>query len=82
MTDKPLVLEIPEELLQFAEATHLDLRQTIIEMLEQKRQVVMQSSPLNTTSALRELGYLAGQVHISADFDDDLPESFWLGDSA
>lgn len=31
---------------------------------------------------LRQIGYLQGQIWVSDDFDDELPDSFWLGDEA
>lgn len=36
MSEKSLVLALPEELLDRAQAAHLDLRQVLIEALEQK----------------------------------------------
>jgi antitoxin (DNA-binding transcriptional repressor) of toxin-antitoxin stability system len=29
----------------------------------------------------RESGFLKGQIHTTEDFDDPLPDSFWLGES-
>src|SRR5690349_14859156 len=36
MSDKSLMLQLPEELIERAEAAHLDLRQVLLEALEQK----------------------------------------------
>ncbi len=36
MSDKPLTVEIPEELLARAQAANIDVRQTLIEALEHK----------------------------------------------
>jgi hypothetical protein len=36
MSDKSLILELPEELLHRAQAAHLDLRQVLIEAIERK----------------------------------------------
>jgi hypothetical protein len=36
MSNKPLVLELPEELIERAEAAHIDLRQALIQTIERE----------------------------------------------
>lgn len=108
MSDKSFVLNIPEQLLQLAQAANIDLHQTMIEALERKIQAqnltprsvlpmngdaiqpslaeieaAIKASEARVASGeypLRQIGYLQDQLWISDDFDDELPESFWLGD--
>ena len=96
MTDKSLVLALPEELLGRAQAAQLDLRQVLIEALEQKLpreddgikpsleevEAAIQASMERIASdkaELRVLGLHAGEMWMSDDFDDPLPDEFWFG---
>ncbi len=46
MSDKPLLLDIPEELLAQAQAAHVDMRRIVIEALENE----VRRSPITDTS--------------------------------
>jgi hypothetical protein len=98
VSDKPLILTLPEELIERAQAANLDLRQLLIETLEDRLSqvesdlvqiITSRLPPDRAESALqalqhgqRVLGLHAGTIWISADFDDPLPDEFWLGDDA
>ena len=96
MSDKSLVLELPADLLDRAQAANLDLRQVLIEALEQKLpqsddgilptleevEAALQKSMERIANAdpseLRILGLHEGTGWVSDDFDDPLPDEFWL----
>lgn len=108
MRDKPLTIEIPEDLLNRAQLAHIDVRRTLIEALEEavaaagavvppdaelvhrgpsraEIEAAIQESEARLASpdaARRVLGLNAGTVWISDDFDEELPDTFWLGDDA
>lgn len=96
MSDKSFTLVLPEELIERAQAAKLDLRQVLIEALEQKLppqdegikpsleeiEAAIQASIQRIASGeadLRILGLHAGTTWVSDDFDDPLPDEFWLG---
>src|SRR5258706_14218501 len=97
MTDKSLVIELPAELLNRAQAAQLDLRQVLIDALEQKLplppddgirptlaeveaayQASLERIAKADPSSLRILGLREGTGSMSDDFDDPLPDEFWL----
>ena len=95
MSDKSLILMVPEELYDRAQAAHLDLQQILIEALEQKFpkgdddivpsnediEAAIQRSLQRIASGetdLRVLGLNAGTSWVGDDFDDALPDEFWL----
>jgi hypothetical protein len=41
--------------------------------------IVVEDTEENKPLKKREFGGLEGKIHISDDFDDELPDSFWLG---
>ncbi len=101
MTDKPLLLDIPEELLVQAQAAHVDMRRLMIEALENEvRRAQSVDSADGIRPSLQEIEaaiaasterVASGQVElrifgldkettwVSDDFDDPLPDEFWLG---
>lgn len=98
MTDKSLILTLPAELLDRANAANLDLRQLLLETLEEKLphfesdilEILKARLPAeNVEAALnalqqgqRILGLHAGTFWMSDDFDAELPNEFWLGEDA
>jgi hypothetical protein len=95
MSDKSLILALPEELIERAIAAKLDLRQVLIEALEQKLpqsdniispslddiEAAIQKSMQRISSGRgkrRILGLHAGMLIARDDFDDPLPDEFWL----
>lgn len=98
MSDKTFVVELPEDLLERATAAHLDLRQLFIETLEQNLPAVdseiveiimrrLTATKLNEAlqsvrKGERVFGLHAGAITVSDDFDDPLPDSFWLGNDS
>jgi len=95
MSDTPLVLALPDDLLERASAADLDLRQVLIEALEHRlpppKDEVSRILALRLPAAQVEaaqntlrngeriLGLHAGTITIRGDFDDPLPDEFWLG---
>lgn len=43
-------------------------------------QTEIKSKLLSDTKNQREFGQFKGQIHMTDDFDDELADSFWLGD--
>lgn len=98
MSDKPLVLELPADLLDRAYTANLDLRQLLIDALQSKLSFQedeilhilekrlppekVQAALHDVRSGKRILGLHADTIWISDDFDDELPDEFWLGDDA
>jgi hypothetical protein len=94
MADKTFVIQLPEDLLERANAAHIDLRQLFIDTLKQNlpaenaeiTQILQQRLPAaradEALKALRNgeriLGLHAGVITVRDDFDDPLPDSFWL----
>jgi uncharacterized membrane protein len=97
MSDKEFVLALPEELLERALAANLDLRQVLIESLNDR----LPDLPAETLAILKKrlpadqvvgalqaiqngervLGLHAGVIGDTSAFDDPLPDDFWLGDA-
>lgn len=108
MSDKPITIALPEELLSEVESAQIDVRQIMIEALKREidrlhsansdpdlslarypsdaeiDQAIQES--LKRVAAggagLRQLGLNPGSIWMSDDFDDELPDEFWLGDDA
>jgi hypothetical protein len=95
MSDKSLILALPEELIERASAAKLDLRQVLIEALKQKLpqsdeaispsldeiEAAIQNSMQRISLGkgdTRILGLHAGLLVANNDFDDPLPDEFWL----
>ena len=55
---------------------HLQLPETI--KAQKAKVIVLFEDDIVQPSKLITLGLLEGQTHISEDFDDPLPDSFWL----
>lgn len=98
MSDKAFVVEIPEDLLNRAQAAHVDVRRVLIDALEQEVRRLQIDQPVSPSreeveAAVQEslrrvasgqgdfrvLGLHAGTSWVSDDFDDPLPDEFWLG---
>lgn len=49
-------------------------------LLVEREMPLARLTPVENDKSLRVPGLFAGQIWISDDFDDPLPDSFWLGD--
>jgi len=104
MSDKSLVLELPEELIELAEVAHIDLRQIVIRAIEQEiaetaRHITIDPVQAELTMAEKEAelarllpperlaeglrllhegkpipALFAGKITMRADFDNPLPD--------
>jgi Protein of unknown function (DUF2281) len=75
--------EIPEHVLRALKILSPEQRQqafAFIEFLSQTQPPTSQPQP-TTPKKPRVFGQYAGRITMSADFDDPLPDSFWLGES-
>jgi hypothetical protein len=108
MSDKQVIIELPEELVDKANAAQIDMRAVVEKALllelaqrqtrrvynhekivpftmEEKREYLRKVlSPERLEAALRDLeegirtpGLWTGQIWVSDDFDDPLPDEFW-----
>jgi hypothetical protein len=94
MSDTVLTLEIPEALVERAQAVQIDLRQTLIDALQAKLPPIKEDVEIllqhrlsgNALEAAlrayrsgeRVLGLHVGAFWMSEDFNDPLPDEFWL----
>ncbi|BAU12683.1 unknown protein [Leptolyngbya sp. NIES-3755] len=75
--------EIPEHILTALQVLAPEQRQqafAFIEFLYQSQQATPQQQPI-APKKQRVFGQYAGKISMSEDFDDPLPDSFWLGES-
>ncbi|HTL90550.1 MAG TPA: DUF2281 domain-containing protein [Leptolyngbya sp.] len=75
-------IEIPDRILTALRVLAPEQRQqafAFIEFLYQTQQSAFQQSA--APKKQRVFGQYAGRISISADFDDPLPDSFWLDES-
>ncbi len=74
--------EIPEHVLNALRILSPEQRQqafAFIEFLYQTQQSALQQQP-TAPKKQRIFGQYAGRISTSKDFDDPLPDSFWLGE--
>ncbi len=74
--------EIPDHVLVALRILSPEQRQqafAFIEFLYQTQQSTLRQP--TTLKKQRVFGQYAGRISMSADFDDPLPDSFWLGES-
>lgn len=64
---------------QLSPAEQLEIIQALSRALQQHAEAAVR--PSNTASRERVLGLHQGQVWVSDDFNDELPDEFWFGDN-
>jgi hypothetical protein len=76
------LIPTPETLLNQLQALPPEQRQQVVDFMEFLTQKYAHlPTPDHLTSSPRVLGLQAGQGWISPDFNDPLPDEFWLGET-